>query len=146
MLTALGPWIHFPTESRNVHVRCGAPECTFSITRTRAACSNDGAETGVWGGLWTPPERPREQGIEQISCELGIDPGDIARTAVHAEFRHTFTHFHLDIEPVYVEVSKVPVIVGERDHLRWHKPGDTPGFGLSAPAVKLLEALEGTER
>nr|VFJ94176.1 MAG: A/G-specific DNA-adenine glycosylase [Candidatus Kentron sp. H]VFJ94874.1 MAG: A/G-specific DNA-adenine glycosylase [Candidatus Kentron sp. H]VFK01376.1 MAG: A/G-specific DNA-adenine glycosylase [Candidatus Kentron sp. H] len=57
--------------------------------------------TGIWGGLWGFPECPPEEDMDAwCVARFGAGP-----TAVEhlPPFRHTFTHFHLDIRPVLVD-------------------------------------------
>ena len=60
-------------------------------------------------------------------------------------FRHTFTHFHLNIEPVYLTLENPPACTQNTDHWLWIKPeqasADDQKIGLSAPAVKLLRSV-----
>ena len=115
----------------------------YVIHDGRGACLlEQRPESGVWGGLWTPPERPPQSSAEDVFRELGLQHAPKSRTSHGATFRHTFTHFHLDIEPVYVEVETQPPMVRERDDVRWHRPGSNEALGLSAPAVKLLASIE----
>ena len=67
---------------------------------------------------------------------------ETSRTTHGAAFRHTFTHFHLDIEPVYVEVRQRAATIRDRDDVRWYRPSTNEPLGLSAPAVKLLASIE----
>jgi A/G-specific adenine glycosylase len=101
-------------------------------------------ERGVWGGLWTPPERAPEADAAAVCHEFGIAADAIAAARSGTTFRHTFTHFHLDIEPVFVTLRGVAPIVAERSGLCWYHPGAATGraLGLSAPAAKLLACLE----
>ena len=62
-------------------------------------------------------------------------------TRVATIFRHTFTHFHLDIEPVYVQLRKAPLLVQDETGLMWYSCGTNTPVGLSAPAVTLLQTL-----
>jgi A/G-specific adenine glycosylase len=94
---------------------------------------------GVWGGLWTPPERPAASSHTEVCAELGVGDLEVAEVRAGTGFRHTFTHFHLDIEPVYVRLSGAAV--NARADLRWHSPRAAAPIGLSAPAVRLLDAL-----
>jgi A/G-specific adenine glycosylase len=100
---------------------------------------------GLWGGLWTPPERAADHDDETLCRELGIPPGARAETRAGDTFRHTFTHFHLDIEPVFVRLTGTTPGVADREDLCWYDPAaeDARALGLSAPAVKLLAAREG---
>ncbi len=96
---------------------------------------------GVWGGLWTPPERSSDTSAEGFIREFGLQPVKTSPTYFAPVFRHTFTHFHLDIEPVYIEVEDPTPTVRERDDVRWHAPASNQPLGLSAPAVKLIASL-----
>jgi len=101
---------------------------------------------GLWGGLWTPPERDRSTSADTFLNELQISSAQIERQHIAPVFRHTFTHFHLDIEPVYITLNELPDgYVGE-DNRRWVNPehinGENQAIGLSAPAVKLLASLK----
>jgi A/G-specific adenine glycosylase len=100
---------------------------------------------GIWGGLWTPPERPADTTLEAFLGEFGLPTSPISAadypTHIAPIFRHTFTHFHLDIEPVYIEVTEPPREIRERDDVRWYSQGSNEPLGLSAPAVKLIASL-----
>jgi A/G-specific adenine glycosylase len=101
-------------------------------------------ERGVWGGLWTPPERAPDADAAAVCGELGIAADQIATAHSGTAFRHTFTHFHLDIEPVFVTLRGIAPVVAERSGLCWYHPDAAAGraLGLSAPAAKLLASLE----
>ncbi len=100
---------------------------------------------GLWGGLWTPPERSCDLQTDRFVEEIGVSVQDITQQHVAPVFRHTFTHFHLDIEPVYLQISREPRMIEEQDSWRWVQPdqlaADNQKIGLSAPAVKLLASL-----
>jgi A/G-specific adenine glycosylase len=96
---------------------------------------------GIWGSLWTPPERPFDTAVEDFLQEFGFPPLPPYRARTAPGFRHTFTHFHLDIEPVYVEVDGPPGAVRDTDDVRWYRSGSNDALGLSAPAVKLIASL-----
>ena len=100
------------------------------------------ASDGIWGGLWTPPERAADANVESVCREFAIDYEDVATSRSGDEFRHTFTHFHLDIEPVYVQLTHAPIAVRDNDRLRWYRADAQEDIGLSAPAVKLLASIQ----
>ncbi len=98
---------------------------------------------GIWGGLWTPPERPADRAVEALCAEVGIDPADVAERSDGERFRHTFSHFHLDIEPVHVSLARSAHTITDRPDLCWYLAGaeNAPRLGLSAPAARLLQTL-----
>lgn len=102
-------------------------------------------ESGLWGGLWTPLERSTGQDPTELVQEMGAVADDLEQIHLAPVFRHTFTHFHLDIEPVYVTLKRQPMAVQDSDDRRWVFPEllakGNERIGLSAPAVKLLSVL-----
>ena len=93
---------------------------------------------GLWGGLWGFPEIAAEADPrEWCRARFGAVP-----RAVHPRppLRHTFSHFHLDIEPV--ELSLPPATaVQDVAGSRWQALGVAPRVGLAAPVKRLLETL-----
>jgi A/G-specific adenine glycosylase len=96
---------------------------------------------GIWGGLWTPPERDADYSASQLCQEFGIHEGDIEEVHIGPAFRHSFTHFHLDIEPVRVHLQRAPSEVRDASNLLWYSSANNKPVGLSAPAVTLLKSL-----
>ena len=96
---------------------------------------------GIWGGLWSPPQRQPERSPEAVCAEFGIRPSAIAEHRTAPVFRHTFSHFHLDIEPHYLRLHEQPGQLADGDGLMWHCPEKAAPVGLSAPAAKLLSGL-----
>ncbi len=95
--------------------------------------------TGLWGGLWGPPERAHDQDPATLAAELGMGQAAVRETRTEAGFRHTFTHFHMDIEPVRIILARpAPPAIGEAGRLRWYHPRAGDRIGLSAAAVRLL--------
>ena len=96
--------------------------------------------TGLWGGLWGPLERTIDQRIGNVLSEIGAPDDCIASVQELAPFRHTFTHFHLDIVPVRVTLDRRLDSIRDGERLRWHHPTDQTAIGLFAPAVRLLQS------
>lgn len=99
---------------------------------------------GIWGGLWSPPERASSVPVNSFLAEAGIRPElvDVVRTA--EVFRHGFTHFDLDVEPIYVRLKSRPAQVRETAG-RWIRPDDHR-LGLSKVASRLMAAGGETSR
>ena len=55
--------------------------------------------------------------------------------------RHTFSHFHLEIQPKLVKVSKNEFKLDDSKHRVWYSLKNPPTLGLAAPVKKLLAEL-----
>jgi A/G-specific adenine glycosylase len=55
--------------------------------------------------------------------------------------RHTFTHFHLHIQPVRVRLRAGGGRVADADDMVWLKPALDIHRGLAAPVQKLINQL-----
>jgi A/G-specific adenine glycosylase len=93
---------------------------------------------GIWGGLWGFPELGAEADVaDWCRARFGAAPG---RTEVRPVLRHSFSHFHLDIEPLELSLPAAAV-VQEGAGSRWQPLGVTPKLGLAAPVKRLFETL-----
>lgn len=96
--------------------------------------------SGIWGGLWSPPERRRDESAERFLETLGVESAAVTQCSYAPIIHHGFTHFDLDVEPVYVRLAtKPPRLPG-----RWIEPDDHR-LGVSAVAAKLLQATQPLE-
>ena len=59
-------------------------------------------------------ERGAETSVEAFLNHQGVHSSDVKQVQYKESFRHTFSHFHLDIEPIYIELKKVPTMVVKR--------------------------------
>ena len=98
---------------------------------------------GIWGGLWSPPERAAGESVSGFLAQAGIAADLVAEVQAAGVFRHGFTHFDLDVEPVYVRLKSRPAQVREGAG-RWMDPQDHR-LGLSKVATRLVTA-GGTKR
>ncbi|WP_111979874.1 A/G-specific adenine glycosylase [Algibacillus agarilyticus] len=92
---------------------------------------------GIWGGLYAFPEVDGIQDIDPWCEEHGL--AVIEKTAMQT-FRHTFSHFHLDIAPYKIELEKMPTTVNDRQDI-WFDLNEPRTFGISAPTEKLLSII-----
>jgi A/G-specific adenine glycosylase len=97
---------------------------------------------GIWGGLWTPPERSMQHTSTEMLAELGESANAAVTTRTAPPLRHTFTHFHMDIEAVHIVLRHSPIVVAEGKDWLWYGQGNNTPIGLSAPAVKLIQGLK----
>ena len=91
---------------------------------------------GVWGGLWSPPERGAGETVRRFLDQAGVDARLVDEVRPARGFRHGFTHYDLDVEPVYVRLRSRPAAVRE-DARRWIDPHDHR-LGLSTVAARLV--------
>lgn len=93
--------------------------------------------SGLWGGLWCPPEYDSTLSLESHLSSLGLQHFDLNP---QTDFRHTFSHFHLDITPVQVRLNHTPHWIADTAS-RWVNPQRPGTLGLAAPVKKLLSQL-----
>lgn len=97
-------------------------------------------ESGIWGGLFCFPQKEDQE----LATEL--DKRSITESTIDEErtliaFRHTFSHYHLDITPVLFKLSKQPDMVMEGTKGLWYNLSQPEEIGLAAPVKQLIESL-----
>ena len=94
--------------------------------------------TGLWGGLYGFIEVASvEEGINTLHRK-GIE---VAHTQVLDSFRHTFSHFHLDITPVVAVVNSTPTKQVAEFASKWFMLNEPIEVGLAAPTTKIIKQL-----
>ena len=88
---------------------------------------NKNPPSGIWGGLWCPPQVGT---LDEVDCAEPIKE--------LAPLRHTFSHYHLDIQPVLCRPTDKQQIIEESTSV-WYKPSSETALGLAAPVKKLLK-------
>ncbi len=93
---------------------------------------------GIWGGLWSFPELDTHTSAadwvrEKLGCAGIADEWPV--------FRHSFTHYHLDITPIRVMLREQPSLVMDGSRWVWYNTGSPERIGLAAPVSRILEAL-----
>ncbi|MEW6998709.1 A/G-specific adenine glycosylase [Colwelliaceae bacterium BS250] len=99
--------------------------------------------TGIWGGLWSFYEIDHNDELEALVIDLGLS---MQSSEQLKGFRHTFSHFHLDITPLQVTVATADVItnamnVNENQPQLWYHLGRGENVGLAASSKTLLAML-----
>ncbi|MBA1149170.1 A/G-specific adenine glycosylase [Ectothiorhodospiraceae bacterium WFHF3C12] len=124
------------------------PKKTLPTRRTRMlVLEHDGAvllqrrpPAGVWGGLWSLPECPDDADpVAHCRDELGLHA---AHQGALPRLRHSFTHFHLDIEPHRLRVTDGAGVMDTAESV-WYNPAHAAPGGMAAPVTRLLDALRG---
>lgn len=91
--------------------------------------------SGLWGGLWVLPQVESLEHIADSCAKLGLELVD---QQVQPAKRHTFSHFHLDYQPVVVNARDRSCGVAEGSHQVWYNPQNPLSLGMPAPIVALL--------
>ncbi|MBE8716116.1 A/G-specific adenine glycosylase [Cellvibrio polysaccharolyticus] len=95
-------------------------------------------DSGIWGGLWSFPEVASDlDASDWVQDKFGA----VTTTELWDTWRHTFSHYHLDITPVLVQLKKSPVAISEKKALCWFNPLAPQALGLAAPVKKLLDKI-----
>ncbi|MGK0499009.1 MAG: A/G-specific adenine glycosylase [Oceanicoccus sp.] len=92
---------------------------------------------GIWGGLWSFPELAMDESAEDYCRDHFATPCDIEQWD---SYRHTFSHYHLDISPVLLTLQSEPRQIAEQGWL-WFDPAQPQQVGLAAPVKRLLEKV-----
>ena len=93
---------------------------------------------GLWGGLWIFPQCETEAELSNLYSRLGVEPDSQEILEVK---RHTFSHFHLDYQPVHATVASIAVSeskVAEGANQVWYNPQKPLSLGMPAPIKALF--------
>ncbi len=133
-------------QGKQTHFPSPKPRKAMPVRRTRMLMLvSDGAvllekrpPAGIWGGLWGFPELGVDVDVaDWCRARFGSVP---KHRTLRPVLRHTFSHFHLDIEPLELSLPRAAA-VQETAGSRWQPIGVSPKLGLAAPVKKLLETL-----
>ena len=98
--------------------------------------------SGVWGGLWCPPElgdeAPESWGRRVLGAPVQTQPP-------LRQLRHGFTHFELEITPLRARLEGAAPRLMESDRWVWYNARSPAKLGLAAVVERLIAALDGPE-
>ncbi len=93
--------------------------------------------SGIWGGLWSLPQYDDGDVVDFCRQQLHLHVKPVSELT---PFRHTFSHFHLDIHPVIVESQENSHLVGEDSEMCWYDSDEFAQLGLPQPVKRLLHS------
>jgi A/G-specific adenine glycosylase len=107
---------------------------------------------GIWGGLWCFHEVSNKSDITHLLKTLGLK-ATANKNAQRAltPFRHTFSHFHLDISPIVIECIQLESTsigqindqeISEPRKQKWYDLHNEASVGLAASTKKLIGLLQ----
>lgn len=91
---------------------------------------------GLWSGLWSLPEFASAADARRGATALGA----AARARALDAIGHDFTHFHLQIQPLLLDLPDA-VTTTSSDRQAWWPLAALADLGLPAPVRRLLHAL-----
>ncbi|GAA0856590.1 A/G-specific adenine glycosylase [Aliiglaciecola litoralis] len=94
--------------------------------------------SGIWGGLFGFYETDDVSELHSAITGLGIEHFS---TEEMQAFRHTFSHFHLVIQPILVHLQQPPTSMVMEQEVLWYDLGAPQNVGLAAPTKKLFSTL-----
>jgi A/G-specific adenine glycosylase len=93
--------------------------------------------SGLWGGLWSPPQFPSEaDALAWCAREFG----DANESEALSPIDHAFTHFDLRLKPLLVRGRHRLTVLDGEDRL-WYQLDAPPRVGLPQPILQLFERL-----
>ncbi|MFO6484066.1 NUDIX domain-containing protein [Escherichia coli] len=93
--------------------------------------------SGLWGGLYCFRSLPRRRNFAALAGATASAADNLTQLTA---FRHIFSHFHLDIVPMWLPVSSFTGCMDEGNAL-WYNLAQPPSVGLAAPVERLLQQL-----
>ncbi|MFC3095258.1 adenine DNA glycosylase [Alteromonas sediminis] len=92
---------------------------------------------GLWGGLWSFYQQDTQHAVFEWSKYWNL----IDTPTQFDAFRHTFSHFHLDITVWHCHIRDVQTHFVTEDNSRWVALDEQESIGLAAPTKRILDAL-----
>jgi len=95
--------------------------------------------SGIWGGLWCFHEVTHQEAVSDLLKGLGLK---VQEQQILAIFRHTFSHFHLDIQPIIVDCQYAGTQeINENSQQQWYDLTTEASVGFAASTQKLITLL-----
>nr|WP_202984983.1 A/G-specific adenine glycosylase [Gilliamella sp. ESL0250] len=92
--------------------------------------------SGIWGGLYCLPQFSSKQALTDWLKKYGIET---TKPKQLIAFRHTFSHFHLDIIPIHCVITKYKKCWDESCGYWYNLKADNAKIGLATPIYNLLK-------
>lgn len=94
--------------------------------------------TGIWPGLFSFPEIDNDADINAVLLALHIQQYE---EATLPSFRHTFSHYHLDISISVISITKKINVIMENQQQLWYNTQQPQAVGVAAPVQRILQQL-----
>ncbi|KGT93856.1 adenine glycosylase [Erwinia typographi] len=133
---ASGSWANYPGKKpkQTLPVRTG---WLLMMQQGQEVWLEQRPPVGLWGGLFCFPQFATQPELRQWLSDRRIEGAKLQQDTA---FRHTFSHFHLDIVPMWLELPAAGVVMDEGAGL-WYNLAQPQSVGLAAPVERLLQQL-----
>jgi A/G-specific adenine glycosylase len=93
--------------------------------------------SGIWGGLWCPPQFDSEDAARNWFVQNGLDASEGVRLE---SFTHTFTHFKLHITPLQIRLAQKPLRAAQPGSV-WLDVEEALRAAIPTPVRVMLEKV-----
>jgi A/G-specific adenine glycosylase len=93
--------------------------------------------SGIWGGLWCPPQFDNEEAARNWFVQNGMDASEGVRLET---FTHTFTHFKLHITPLQIQLAHKPLRAAQPGSV-WLDAEEALRAAIPTPVRSMLQML-----
>lgn len=93
---------------------------------------------GVWPGLFGFLDFDDIEALKSFCDEYQLNTGKLV---AHPDFRHTFSHYHLDISVTLIALDKKPTNLKPLDG-QWFDPARPKSIGFAAPVSNIIQKLQ----
>jgi len=93
---------------------------------------------GVWANLFCLPELKGEMDIEEIQSFCQLKHWTIKSLQMLPSFKHSFSHYHLLISPVQINIEKPTLKVMAKTQQIWYNLRQPKAVGLPKPVLTIL--------
>ncbi len=93
--------------------------------------------SGIWGGLWCPPQFDDEVAARDWFLRNGMDASHGERLET---FSHIFTHFKLHITPLKIQLARKPLRAAEAGSV-WLNEGEALRAAIPTPVRSVLKKI-----
>jgi A/G-specific adenine glycosylase len=118
-----------PTEHQQFLLLYNKEQCVYLEKRP---------PTGIWGGLWSLPSLAMDQSpLTYVQDNYDLQAKSVCELQ---PFKHTFSHFHLQLYPLTIEVESVAKTALKEPQGLWFSKSELTTVGLAKPISKILTA------
>ena len=146
---SLGAPQRFPTSKPKSIKPTKQTQLIFIVTPSHDVLLQQQPNQGIWGGLWCPPQIALEHSPNALLKDLFSATNLALEEHLLPAFRHTFSHYHLEIHPKLLQLQHSPNAlhspISEETLFCWYNVHNPPALGLPAPIKKLIQTIQHRE-